>query len=216
MFDGILFDLDGTLWDSTRAIAHCWAIVLARHPEISRPPITVPEVCACMGLLLPDITRRLFPDLSGEVRDALTREQCAQEAEYLPEHGGVLYPGVESTLASLARETTLFVVSNCQDGYIQDFYRAHGLGKYFAGRLCAGTTGLPKSGNIAQIVREYGLRTPVYVGDTQLDLTSARAAGVPFLHAAYGFGTIDEAVPAVERFTDIPKALAAICPSQKA
>ena len=47
----------------------------------------------------------------------------------------------------------------------------------------------------------------VYVGDTQGDYNAASAAGVPFLHAAYGFGTIDRPVPSVERFTDLPAAV---------
>lgn len=41
MFDGVLFDLDGTLWDATGAICASWQRVLERHPEIVRPPVTV-------------------------------------------------------------------------------------------------------------------------------------------------------------------------------
>ena len=61
MFDGVLFDLDGTLWDATPAISLSWNRVLSRHPEVSRAPITVPEVRSTMGMLLPDIARKLFP-----------------------------------------------------------------------------------------------------------------------------------------------------------
>ena len=68
MFDGVLFDLDGTLWNATVRICESWNRALARHPEIARPPVTVPEVEATMGLLLPDIARRILPGEREETR----------------------------------------------------------------------------------------------------------------------------------------------------
>jgi len=212
MFDGVLFDLDGTLWNATVRICEGWNRALARHPEITRPPVTVPEVEATMGLLLPDIARKILPDESEETRAMMLKEQEDEEFDLLRTQGGVLYPAVEETLAALSARAKLFVVSNCQDGYIQTFYTAHKLDRYFTGFECAGRTGQPKSYNIALVAREYGLERPVYVGDTLLDCTSAQEAGVPFLHAAYGFGGPIEGVPAVHAFADIPAALAAMCP----
>ena len=212
MFDGVLFDLDGTLWNATVRICEGWNVVLRRHPGITRPPVTVPEVEATMGLLLPDIARKILPDESEETRALLLQEHEEAECALLRAYGGALYPAVEETLAALSARAKLFVVSNCQDGYIQTFYAAHKLDRYFTGFECAGRTGQPKSYNIALVARQYGLERPVYVGDTLLDCTSAREAGVPFLHAAYGFGGPIEGVPAVRAFADIPAALAAMCP----
>ena len=212
MFDGVLFDLDGTLWNATGRICESWNTVLRRHPEISRPPVTVPEVEATMGLLLPDIARKILPDESEATRALLLQEHEEAECALLRACGGVLYPAVEETLAALSARAKLFVVSNCQDGYIQTFFAAHKLERRFAGFECAGRTGQPKRYNIALVARQYGLAHPVYVGDTLLDCASAREAGVPFLHAAYGFGGPIEGVPAVHSFADIPAALAAMCP----
>ena len=50
MFDSIIFDLDGTLWDSTVPICESWNVVLKRHAEIKRPPVTINELGECMGL----------------------------------------------------------------------------------------------------------------------------------------------------------------------
>lgn len=212
MFDGVLFDLDGTLWNATVRICESWNRALARHPEIARPPVTVPEVEATMGLLLPDIARRILPGEREETRAMVLKEQEGEEFALLRTQGGVFYPAVEETLAALSARAKLFVVSNCQDGYIQTFYAAHKLERYFTGFECAGRTGRPKSHNIALVARQYGLARPVYVGDTLLDCTSAREAGVPFLHAAYGFGVPIAGVPAVHSFAGIPAALAAMCP----
>ena len=62
------------------------------------------------------------------------------------------------------------------------------------------------------MVRRHGLKRPLYIGDTQGDYNAAVKAGVPFLHAAYGFGSVDAPVPAVERFADIPGAAERLSP----
>ena len=196
MVDGVLFDLDGTLWDAVPQIARSWNLALAQL-GISRAPLTPRELYPCMGMLLPDIGRRLLPgvppDRQGEVMDHCCRVEC----DYLSRHGAALYPGAEETLTALAGKYSLFVVSNCQDGYIQAFFLGTGLGKFFTDFESAGHTGLPKSQNISLMVGRHRLEHPVYVGDTALDRDSAQAAGVPFVHAGYGFGQV-EGVPAIQ------------------
>lgn len=211
MFDGILFDLDGTLWDATPVMVGAWAQVLSRHPEASRPPVELPEIRSNMGLLLDDIGARMFPDLTPHTRASIMKEFNVLDTAYLAARGGVLFPGTAETLEILAGKSRLFVVSNCQDGYIESFYQGNGLEKFFSGHECAGRTGLPKSGNIALVVERYGLKNPVYIGDTALDCTSSQEAGVPFLHAAYGFGEVP-GVPYVTAFGQIPEALERMSP----
>ena len=136
----------------------------------------------------------------------------SEENAYVAAHGGVLYPGVEQTLAALSARWPLFLVSNCQDGYIEAFFRAHGLGRYFTDYENPGRTGLPKADNIALVAERNGLRRPLYIGDTQGDYDAASKAGVPFLHAAYGFGRIDRPVPSVAAFEAIPDAIRRLTP----
>ena len=91
-------------------------------------------------------------------------------------------------LETLSARLPLFIVSNCLDGYIECFLESSGLAARFRDWACEGSTGLKKAGNIALIAKRHGLRSPVYVGDTMMDERSAREAGCPFIHAAYGFG----------------------------
>ena len=181
MFDSILFDLDGTLWDAVPEITLCWNQAI-REAGVERPPLTVEEVRSCMGMQIADIAARRLPGLTWERQQEVIAECCRIEN----------------------RTCKLFVVSNCQDGYIQSFFAGTGLGKYFTGFECAGRTDKPKAENIALVVRQYGLNDPVYVGDTALDAKSAAAAGVPFIHAAYGFGTV-EGAPRLEKLSDLPE-----------
>ncbi len=208
MFDGILFDLDGTLWDAVPEITLCWNQAISAA-GVDRPPLTVEEVRSCMGMQIADIAARRLPGLSQQRQLEVIAECCRIENDYLSRHGAAVYPGAEEALAALAAQCPLFVVSNCQDGYIQSFFAGTGLGKYFTDFECAGRTDKPKSENIALVVRRYGLKRPVYVGDTALDHKSAQAAGVPFVHAGYGFGKV-EGVPQVQTFGELPSLLEAL------
>ena len=212
MFDGLLFDLDGTLWDSVDAICVSWNRALAELAPEYAGTVTRERLLPCMGLLLPDILDRLIPGLEADRAAPLLETLLEIENRYVAGHGGVLYPRVPETLAELAGKYPLFIVSNCQDGYIEAFFQAHGLEKYFTDYENPGRTGLDKAGNIALVVRRHGLKRPLYIGDTQGDYNAAVKAGVPFLHAAYGFGSVDAPVPAVERFADIPGAAERLSP----
>ena len=129
-YDSIIFDLDGTLWNSSKPICEAWNIILDRHKEIVREPITIEELGQCMGLPMYDIAAKLFPDEKEEVRNALMDELCEFENGYLEKMGGVLFPELEATLKELKTKYPLYIVSNCQDGYIEAFIKAHKLEKY--------------------------------------------------------------------------------------
>ena len=92
-------------------------------------------------------------------------------------------------LESLCKSRPLFIVSNCLPGYIESFLDVSGLGACFTAFESAGSTGLTKAGNIRLIAQRYGLKAPVYVGDTVMDEDSAAQAGCAFIHAGYGFGS---------------------------
>ena len=60
-YDGIIFDLDGTMWDTRKPICEAWNIILSRHEEIHRTPIVETDLNDCMGLPMYDIAAKLFP-----------------------------------------------------------------------------------------------------------------------------------------------------------
>lgn len=187
--DGVLFDLDGTLWNATEAIAASWRIALEDEPDIEREP-TIQELESVMGMPPEQLATTLFPALSLSRAMELFDKCCEVENDYLRTHGGKLYPGVEEMLEKLSQKLPLAVVSNCNLEYIPCFLEAHKLGARFRDWECIGRTGLPKWENIRLVAQRNHLNAPLYVGDTILDKEAADKAGVPFLHAAYGFGKV--------------------------
>ena len=189
-YDSVLFDLDGTLWDATESTAEAWKRTLAlRTFATPTVPLDAESIKKYMGMTNMELTSVLFPDLEYEVAYNLREEASALENEILRERGGKLYDGVEELLVELvARGLKLFVVSNCQAGYIEAFLAVHGLERYFTDFECSGNTGRSKGENVLDVISRNGLASPVFVGDTSSDLKGAAFAGIPFIYARYGLG----------------------------
>lgn len=183
----IIFDLDGTLWNSTGCACDIWNRVLEKYNDISLR-MTKEKAEKLMGKTMEEIGEYLFPELSAEARNRILDEFGDEEVEYLKENGAVLYEGLEETLNILIRKYKLYIVSNCQDGYVNAFLQAHKLENYFVDIEMSGHTGLDKGNNIKLIMKRNAIKSAVYVGDTEGDEKSAHFAGIPFIYAKYGFG----------------------------
>jgi phosphoglycolate phosphatase len=208
-YDSIIFDLDGTLWNATENIMNAWNEILEKHPEVNRQKLKMSEMRACMGLVMYDIAEKLMPDLEKKSRNLLMDEMCAHENEYLAQHGGTLFPDLEKTLGKLQEKYKLYIVSNCQDGYIEAFLSAHRLSKYFSDTECWGRTRKTKGESNKILIERNGLKNPVYVGDTVKDAQSAKDADIDFIYAAYGFGEVDSStyVAKIDNFSDLTRIL---------
>lgn len=204
MIDSIIFDIDGTLWDSTFVIADAWADIIREH---YRPDVhyTAEDLKAQFGKLLPDIAKALFPNLPETEQLDLINRCCEAEHEALVRHSPGVFPGMEETLAQLYEKYPLFIVSNCEAGYIDCLFRATGIGHFFKDSLCPGDTGRPKADNIRALVKKHQLKHPIYVGDTFGDYQATREAGVPFVFAAYGFGQVENPEYIIHKPEDLQK-----------
>ena len=203
--DGIIFDLDGTLWDSCRVVSESWGLTLRETIGAERGP-TPQDVKGIMGMTADEIARALFSRY-GERAEEICRLCIHGENAYIARHGGDLYPGVPEMLRELSARLPLFIVSNCLEGYIECFLESSGLGACFRDFACEGATGLKKAGNIALIAERNGLRAPIYVGDTAMDEKSARGAGCPFVFAAYGFGRAENPDAVIRSAAELPALL---------
>lgn len=198
---GIIFDLDGTLWDSSKEVADSWNIALKRCDIDKR--VTVQDMHRVMGKTVEDIFYILFPNLSKENALEIMRECVKEEDTYIRKHGGILYPNVKEILIGLLPKYKLFIVSNCQKGYIESFLEYHKLGKLFLDYESAGGSKKPKGQNIKSIIDRNKLDKSIYVGDTQEDYNAAKFANIPFIHARYGYGKINEEIYYIDEFSEI-------------
>ena len=199
MYDSIIFDMDGTIWDSTEKVAIAFNEVLRdKYPEVT-DEVTADKLRGLFGQLLDVIAVKLFKSGEPEKAIKIIGECCDYENEYLAKHGADLYPGMEQAIKELSKEYKLFIVSNCQEGYIQCFFKAHPhLEQYFTDFEYPGRSGKAKADNIKMITGRNGLKNPVYVGDTAGDAKASKEAGVPFIYARYGFGEAADYMAAID------------------
>lgn len=206
--DGIILDVDGTLWNSTGIVAKAWTRAV-RENGCADMTVTPEMLQRLFGRTMDVIADNLLPQLAAEQRYRIMKVCCVYEHQALvDDECRICYPGVPQTIRELSQTVPMFIVSNCQSGYIELFLEKTGLGPYITDFECFGNTGEDKEHNIRLLARRNHLHNPVYVGDTQGDCDSAQAAGLPFVFASYGFGTADHFDMEIASFSE----LRALCP----
>src|SRR5690625_3832289 len=108
--DSIIFDLDGTLWDSRDSVANAWNKA-AQQNNIDQK-VTKQDLKRTMGLQMGEIIERLFPSLTIETHESFMKDCNRFEKLVLEEKGGILYNDVEVVLRDLATKYKLYIVSN--------------------------------------------------------------------------------------------------------
>ncbi|MGL6197545.1 MAG: HAD family hydrolase [Lachnospiraceae bacterium] len=199
---GIIFDVDGTLWDSTKEVAKSWNKAIREQSQIDKV-ITVEELKRQFGKPTPQIMIELFPALPDEERERLSEQLYLYENKWVETAPCIVYEKVPETIKKLSERYPLFIVSNCQSGYIEAFLKNTNLGQYIKDFTCHGDTGKPKGDNIRILIERNGIKEAIYVGDTQGDADAAKAAGVPMIYAAYGFGQVEDECVTIHAFEEL-------------
>lgn len=190
-FESLIFDIDGTLWDSRALVAEGYNIQLEKE-GLSHLAVDAETLRPLFGKVMTAIADSIFASVEPPERYALMERCMDTENRYLFENECKIgYPGVKETLEALSKKHRLFIVSNSQCGYPELCIDKLGLGDYIEGHLCFGDTGTSKGRTILTLIQKYNIGSCIYIGDTQGDLEACREAGVPFIFCAYGLGTAD-------------------------
>lgn len=198
----IIFDVDGTLWDSTDVVAKSWNMAIRDNTDLEAN-YTGEGLKYLFGKTMQEIFQAVFPEHSPEEQMRLGYICFDYENRLLETEYGTPYEGVVETIKELSKKHDLYIVSNCQQGYIEVFLKTMELNDYVKDHLCFGDTGVPKDQTILKLMERNQLKDVVYVGDTLGDYNSCVKAGVPFILAEYGFGDVPDAVHRIQKFTDL-------------
>lgn len=202
-YNGIILDVDGTIWNTTSLTATAWnrAIAFCKAPV---QKVTDRILKKQFGKTMDVIADNLFSGVVGEERDDLLKKCYEEEHKALIENEkDITYTGVVQTISELSKEIPIYIVSNCQKGYIELMLEKTGMTSFITDSECFGNIGKGKAENISLLIARNGITKPVYVGDTQGDCDACKKAGVPFIWASYGFGTADAYCAKLHLFSDI-------------
>ena len=202
-YESLIFDIDGTLWDSRALVAEGYNIQL-RHEGLDHLCVTAQDLKPLFGKVMTEIADVILASIPLPERYALMDRCMATENEYLHQNPcRIGYPGIKQTMELLAKSHRLFIVSNSQCGYPELCIEKLGLGEYISGHLCFGDTGTEKGETIRRLMERHGITDACYIGDTQGDCDAADKAGIPFIFAAYGFGEPSHYEAKIENFEDL-------------
>ena len=203
----LIFDIDGTLWDSRAIVAKGYNDYLL---EIGRPDLQVDAeyLKTLFGKTMTEIADIMLASIPTPERYDVMRCCMDREDEFLHHDPcDIAFPGVKETLAALEKSYRLFIVSNAQCGYPELMMDKLGIRQHFEGWMCFGDTGLPKGDTIRILMERHGIEDAIYIGDTQGDLEASRRAGIPFLFCTFGFGTPEAYDASIDSFDQLPKIL---------
>ena len=202
-YESLIFDIDGTLWDSRALVAEGYNIQLEKE-GLSHLAVNAEIFRPLFGKVMTEIADVIFPSIPAPERYALMERCMDTENRYLWENEcRIGYPGIRETMEALAKTHRLFIVSNSQKGYPELCIEKLGLSDLIQGHLCFGDTGTTKGKTIRTLMDKYAITDCAYIGDTQGDFEATVEAKVPFIWAAYGFGAPEGYDRKIDSFADL-------------
>lgn len=209
----VVFDLDGTLIDSRRDLADSANALIV---ESGGRPLAVDAIAGMVGEGAPLLVRRALaaagvtPDLHAALRRFLELYD-----ERLLVHTR-LYDGTQEALEALSARAPLAILTNKPQRPTERILDGLGIARFF-GQVVGGDTAHgrkpdPAGLNHLMTVTAAGRDDTVMVGDSAIDLRTARAAGTRVCLVRYGFGfhTAAPELSGDERIADSPSQLPTI------
>ena len=190
-YESLIFDIDGTLWDSRQLVAEGYNIQL-KQEGYDHLCVDAETLRPLFGKVMTEIADAILGSIEPPERYALMERCMKTENDYLFQNEcRIGYPKVKETLEELSKKYRLFIVSNSQCGYPELCISKLGLGDYIEGHMCFGDTGTSKGKTIQTLMEKHNIGSCIYIGDTQGDLEACKEAGIPFIFCAYGLGQAD-------------------------
>ena len=182
MKTGILFDLDGTLLDTLADLTDSVNYVLAQY---GFPARTQEEVRTFVG----NGARRLIALSVPEGQDALVDAVLKTYQAYYATHSKIKtapYNGILEALALLKGKCPIAIVSNKPDGAVKTLCKEF-FGDIYAFGEVEGCPRKPAPDMLYKAMQTIGVDRCVYVGDSEVDVLTAKNAGMPCLSVTWGF-----------------------------
>lgn len=192
----VLFDLDGTLVDSSPGIVNSLQHALAIF-DVSATEATLK---ALIGPPVPEILRQLAPDIFCEPKHV--KRALRAQRDYYARQGvyeSVVYPGIELLLQGLKQQGKQLIIATSKPTvFAKKIIAHHGLTSYFH-RIVGSYLSLKRSRKI-DIIDHILQRTRFektaicMIGDRHHDLDAAQALGIASIGVSYGYGELQEIV----------------------
>ena len=193
----VLFDLDGTLTDSSLGILRCFRYAFARLAETGGPSVTLPESDDDLRFIVGPPLRESFAAFAGEAEKERLMGFYLERYSPVGAFENRVYDGVVEALDRLlAQGARLFVATSKSEKDARAIVEHFGLASHFETVNGAKLDGsrAAKRELISDILAAHGLarEEAAMVGDRKFDMIGAREVGVAAVGALWGYGSRDE------------------------
>ena len=212
MKTGILWDLDGTLLDTLEDL---WDGVNQALDQFGLPGRTLEEVRSFVGNGARNLMIRALAG-RGDVEEALAAFHAYYDVHCIGKTKP--YPGIPEALEKLGEKYPMAIVTNKPHSAAKPLCDLYFPGLYARGEV-AGTPRKPAPDSLYAAMKAIGVDTCVYVGDSEVDIATAKNTGVPCLAVLWGFRDREDlervgAVHFCEKTEDLVEAIEAIMESR--
>lgn len=202
----VLFDLDGTLVDSTDCMTQAIHLSVEDMPNVEEPSREL--VRSAYGLAGGDFWARVVPNATPqEVNMIRTRRNTF--LDQLVKGNDLLFPKVRETLAALKEQGhTISTASNCGTHYLDMILDTQDIRQYFSSPICLGSiNGQRKAEILAAHFERFPKKDAYMVGDRSSDIEAANEHQIPAVVCTYGFGNEEEWAKADYKISSIEEVL---------
>lgn len=201
--DGIILDIDGTIWNTTEIVADAWNLAIKKSNSPVKK-VTAKILEKEFGKTMEVICQDLWPNLNDKQKKELLHHCCIEEHLAINQNTkDITYSKVIETIKELSKTQKFYIVSNCQNGYIELTMEKTGITKFIKDFECFGNTNKSKGENLILLKNRNNLQNVIYIGDTQGDCDACRFANIPFVWASYGFGNPTEYFAKLDSFDEL-------------
>ncbi|OOC63007.1 HAD family hydrolase [Paenibacillus ihbetae] len=196
--EAMIFDMDGTLFQTETLLLpayHKLFDILREEGHYEGETPAEELMLSCLGMLLPDIWKKVLPDGTPEAHRRADELLLQLELEGLKNEAAVLYPGVKETLEELRRRgVRLFVASNGLEHYVKGIAEARGIMPLFEGIYSAGEHQTSTKVDLVRLLLDqHDIGQAWMVGDRSSDVEAGKENGQTVIGCHYaGFGADQE------------------------
>ena len=210
-FDAIIFDFDGTLFQTEKLVVYAFEQTFNRLEAEGIYKGAIPnesQMLSVIGNTEKELWENLLPDYREEIHQKANSYLLDYELLGIKEGYGALYPDVVDTLIKLRNKNIpLFIASNGLKEYIDQVAKAFRIEHLFTAMYSAGEYKTEtKTDLVKLIIKEHNIRTGIMVGDRLSDIAAGNDNGLLTIGCQFGFarsGELDEANQIITRFSDI-------------
>lgn len=202
--DLLIFDLDGTLVDSADDIAES---IQELYRRTNRMVPDKPTIIGAIGNGVRTLIERTTPPPHDGLLETflpIYEERCLRQSK--------LYPEVEQTLSALPGKK--LVLSNKQENLCHKMLEALGIRSCFDAVFGGDSFPMrkPDPDVILRLLEKHPAENPILIGDSRVDVETARGAGIPVISVRYGYnkpGDLDQASHQIDKFSELTALLGA-------